>query len=129
MIDVNLGAVQEKEPLAAGGPYTLGFRKLEFQRNKANDADQIYAEIVVDGHPTDSFIQRWSMKPGALTARSSAISIKKFFEALGRDDLATGHLTDATLVEMRDFRFVATIKHELWNDDIQLRLDTVLESV
>jgi len=128
MLDVDLGAIQEKEPLAVGGPYTLGFRKLEVRRNKANDGDVIYAEVTVDGHPTDSFIHYWSLKSGGLQARTATISVKKFFETIDRPDLASGHLTDATIEELSKMNFVGTVKHETWNEEIRVKLDTVLGS-
>ena len=130
-IDIDLGNVEEVQPLAAGGPYNLAYRKVEFTRNKANDGDLFYCEIVVVGGK-DSFIHRWSLKPGALSARSSGISIKKFFEVMGRPDLANLHITDETigdmLNEIRQMTFVATVKHEIWNGDTQVKLDTVLEA-
>ena len=130
-IDIDLGNVEETLPLAAGGPYTLAYRKVEFGRNKANDADLIYTEITVVGGK-DSFIHRWSLKPGALSAKASGISLKKFFEVMGRPDLANLHITDDTigglLEEMRQMTFVGTVKHELWNGDTQVKLDSVLEA-
>ena len=128
MIDVDLGAVQERELLAAGGPYNLAFRKVEVRRNKANDGDTIYAEIIVEGHPNESFINYWSLKPGALNSRSASISVKKFFEAIERTDLSTGHLTDEVIMEMRDFRFVGLLKHGSWNGEPRIELETVLEA-
>jgi hypothetical protein len=132
MIDVNLGAVTETQPLTVPGPYTLGFRKVELRRNKADDGDLIYTEVLVDGHPADSFIHRFSLKPGALTSRQSSISLKKFFEVLDRDDLANTHITEANIddviAEIAALRFSAMIKHEMWNGEPQVRLDSVLEA-
>ncbi len=130
-IDIDLGNVEETQPLATGGPYTLGYRKVEFTRNKANDGDMFYCEIFVVGGK-DSFIHYWSLKPGALSARSSGISIRKFFEVMGRPDLSNLHITDETigdlLTEIRAMTFVGTVKHEVWNGDTQVKLDTVLEA-
>ena len=128
-----MGAIEEKPPLAAPGPYTLSHRKVELRRNKADDADLIYTELVVEGQPDESFIQRWSFKSGALTSKSSAISLKKFLEAVDRDDLANMHITTDNVAELiqglRETRFSATVKHELYNGEVQIRLDTVLEAI
>ena len=130
-IDIDLGNVEEAPILPAGGPYNLAYRKVELTRNKADDGDMFYCEIIVVGG-TDSFIHYWSLKPGAVTAKSSAISIRKFFEVMGRPDLANLHITDDTigdlLVELRQMTFVGTVKHELWNGDTQVKLESVLEA-
>jgi len=130
-INIDMGNIEEVQPLAAGGPYTLAYRKVEMGRNQADDADLIYTEIVVVGGK-DSFIQKWSLKPGALSSRSSGISLKKFFEVVGRPDLANLHITDETvgelLNEMRQITFVATVKHETWQGDTRAKIDTVLEA-
>lgn len=132
-IDVNMSGIEEKPPLATPGPYVLSHRKVELRRNKADDADLIYTELVVDGQPDESFIQRWSFKTGALTARSNAISLKQFLETVGRNDLANMHITPDTVAELiqgiREIKFSATVKHELYNGEVQIRLDTVLEAV
>ena len=132
-IDVNMGAIEEKPPLAAPGPYNLSHRKVELRRNKNDDGDLIYTELVVEGQPSESFIQRWSFKSGALTSKSNAISLKKFLETVGRDDLANMHITSDTMAELvqgiRETKFSATVKHELYLGEVQVRLDTVLEAV
>lgn len=132
-IDINMSNIEEKPPLAAPGPYTLSFRKAELRRNKANDGDLIYTEVVVDEQPGESFIQNWSFKSGALTSKSNSISLKKFLETVGRPDLANLHITDATIPElvagMREIRFFSTVKHEIYQGEVKVRLDTVLEAV
>ena len=132
-IDVNMGAIEEKPPLAAPGPYVLNHRKVEIRRNKNDDADLIYTELVVEGQPDESFIQYWSFKSGALTSRSNAISLKKFLETIGRPDLANMHFTDSNVAELiqaiRELRFSATVKHEPYQGEVRIKLDTVLEAV
>lgn len=132
-IDVNMGAIEEKPPLATPGPYNLSHRKVEVRRNKNDDADLIYTELVVEGQPGESFIQRWSFKSGALTSRSNAISLKKFLETVGLDDLANMHITSENVAELvtglRTLRFSATVKAEVYQGTPQIKLDTVLEAI
>ncbi len=130
-INIDMSGIEEKAPLAEG-QYTLSFTKVEFGRNKADDGDQIYTQVAVEGL-NEVFNQYWSFKPGALSSNSSGISIKKFLEVVGRPDLANLHITDENIGDliqaMRQMRFTGFVKHEQWQGNTRLKIGTVYEAV
>ena len=122
LVHVDLSQIQEKEVLAAPGPYTFLIRKAEVRDNKEGDGQLVYAELIPQESPEDVVFQRWSLKVGALRSRSPSMSLRKFLEVM-EIGVPEGPFNPNII---QGARFSATVKHETWNDDVQIRLDRVL---
>ena len=85
---VNMGEVEEKNPLAKG-VYTFGFKnsKAFLVRSKKEGSDWIGLQgtLVPEGHPDDSFTA-WL----AVNHAMSSLDAKKFFKGLGYEVTGSG---------------------------------------
>ena len=135
-IDIDLGQVQEKEPLHVAS-YVLTFKEApKIEATKAGDGYNVVADLVPEGFPDSSFRHWFSLKPGALSSPTPSVSIRKFLEVLGYPQAKlTGDVGQPVRVVTRDgsevllkyLRFRATIKHEKreGQDRPNIRLDKV----
>ena len=123
LIHVDLGAIEEKPLLAQPGPYTFVIVKAEVQDNKAGDGQLIYTELVPQEAPEYRVFHRWSLKLGALQARSAAMSFRKFIDVMS-SDLPPVPLSPYLFLGAT---FSATVKLDTYNaDDPQVKLDRVI---
>ena len=121
-VDINLDDVKERELLPVNTPFTFGFRVARLEPTKDQTSHNVYAELVPEESGGDVVFHRWSLKPGALSAISPTISIKKFFETVGFKWDPTGFDTE----EMLMVRFIGTVLHEPYKGQTQVRLGSVL---
>lgn len=119
-INMDLREVREKQPLTPG-VYTFTVRKSGLEPTKAQDGNNVVMELVPQESPSDIVFHRYSLKPGALQANDSSISLKRFLDTVNIPYDANFD-TDALF----GISFRGTVKHEIWNGQTRVRLESVL---
>jgi hypothetical protein len=123
-LGIDLNQIEEQKPLTIPGPYSFTIRKAECKDNSAKDGKLIYCEMVPEGVQGIVF-HRFSLKPGALSSSSTTISLKRFLQKIGAEELASlgEELEDSHLVGLQ---FTGTIqKDDFRGDDDARKLDKV----
>jgi len=135
-IDIDLGQVQEKEPLRVAS-YTFSFKDAPtVEPTKAGDGFNVVADLVPEGYPNDGFRHWFSLKPGALSSTSTTISIRKFLATVGYPNARLQGeasqpvrviASDGSEVLLKYLRFRASVRHEKreGTDQPNVRLDKV----
>jgi hypothetical protein len=119
-IGIDLREIREKQPLVPG-VYTFTVRKSGLEPSKDQTSNNVVLELVPQESPSDIVFHRFSMKPGALTATDTAMSLKRFLDTV---NIPYGPDFDTDALFGVSFR--GMVKHEVYNGKTQVRLGEVL---
>lgn len=119
-IGIDLREIKEKQPLAPG-VYTFTVRKSGLEPTKNQDSNNVVMELVPQESPSDIVFHRFSLKPGALQANDTAMSLKRFLDTV---NIPYDNTFDTDALFGISFR--GTVKHEIWQGSTRVRLESVL---